>query len=310
MLWEILIAVALLIALIVLLRIGAKMLKKSRLKPGAIRALAGVLSAVEVIALIYGAFWFLQDSQLFHPGHDPHSWEELAARPEFEAVEFTAGKQTWHGMLRHGASEEPSPLIIFFYGNGQTASQAMRQMDAAGMWGYWGGYSCLVMDYAGYGLNEGRPSAKNMCGEALAAYDYAMALPGVSRVIVGGYSIGTGPAAYLAAHRAVAGLFLLAPYANSYDLYSSVLPIFYGPMRLFVRHRFRSDKCAGETRIPALVVASRDDEIVPFASSKKLVGCFGGECTFIPLNGVGHGSILFDRTALESVKAYLDALAS
>ena len=309
MLWEILLAVALFIALVALLRAGEKRLKKSRLKPVAVRLLAGLLAVVEIFALVYGIFYFLQDLKLFYPSSSPSSWEALTARPEYEAVEFTAGRKTWHGILRHGASEEPAPLILFFYGNGQTASGVMQQMEASGTWAYFNDFHCLMMDYAGYGRNEGRPSAKNMRGEALAAYDYASALPGVTRVIVGGYSIGTGPAAYLAAHREVAGLFLLAPYANSYDLYNSVLPIFYGPLRLFVKHRFNSDKCARAVRAPALVVASESDEVVPYASSLKLNDCFA-ESTFVTLQGTGHNAVLLNRQALESVKAYLDGLAS
>jgi len=308
LLWEILLAVALFIALAALLRAGEKRLKKSGLKPATVRVLAGLLGVVEIFALVYGIFYFLQDLKLFYPSSSPSSWEALIARPEYEAVEFTAGRKTWHGILRHGASEEPAPLILFFYGNGQTASGVMHQMEASGTWAYFNDYRCLVMDYAGYGRNEGRPSAKNMCGEALAAYDYALTLPGVTQVIVGGYSIGTGPAAYLAAHREPAGLFLLAPYANSYDLYNSVLPIFYGPLRLFVKHRFNSDKCARAVRAPALVVASRDDEIIPFASSLKLHDAFA-ESTLITLNGAGHNSILFHQQALECIKEYLDALA-
>ena len=79
------------------------------------------------------------------------------------------------------------------------------------------------MDYPGYGLNDGLPSATGMYEEALAAFDYAVARPDVSQVIVGGYSIGTGPAVYLAANREAAGLFLMAPFANGYDLYNNVL---------------------------------------------------------------------------------------
>jgi len=94
-----------------------------------------------------------------------------------------------------------------------------------------------------------------------------------SRIIAGGFSIGTGPAAYLAANRNVAGLFLLAPFANSYDVYNKVLPIFHGPLRLLVKHKFSSDMRAPSITAPVLIVASENDEIVPFSSSEKLKAC-------------------------------------
>ena len=307
MLWEILLAIALFTALAALLRFGKKCAKNSRLRPGAARVLAVTLSAIEIFAATYGALWFLQDMVVFNPSHSQSSWEQMAARPDYEAIELTVGRSARHGLLRRGAAGE-SPLVLFFYANGHNASQLMQYMESIGVWSYFNDYHCLVMDYAGYGLNDGRPSAKNLCGEALAAYDFATALPGVTRVIVGGYSIGTGPAAFLAAHREPTGLFLLAPYANSFDLYNGVLPIFYGPMRLFVKHRFYSDRSARAVEVPVLVVASQSDEVIPYASSKKLSACFE-ESTLITLHGASHNAVLFDRRTLESIKAYLDALA-
>jgi len=306
MLWEILLAIALFVALVVLVRAGEKKLKKSGMKPAGVRLLSLLLGVIEIFAFAYGMLYFLQDKVVFNPSHSPSSWERMIALPDYEAIEFTAGKNTRHGLLRRGTRED-SPLVLFFYGNGHTAAQVMQAMEATGAWAYFNDYHCLVTDYAGYGLNDGRPSAKALCGEALAAYDYASALPGVARVIVGGYSIGTGPATYLAAHRQVGGLFLLAPYANSFDLYNGALPVFYGPLRVFVKHRFHSDSSARETRVPALVVASQGDEVIPYASSQKLAACFE-KSTFITLQAASHNAVFVDRRTLESIKEYLDTL--
>jgi len=307
MLWEILLAITLFAALAVLLRFVEKRLR-TRLRQRAVRILAGVLGAIEVFAFIYGVLYCLQDMVVFNPSHSPSSWERVIAWPRYEAIEITIEKKTRHGILRRGASEE-SPLILFFYANGHTASWVMEHMETAGEWAYFNDYHCLVMDYAGYGLNDGRPSAKTLCEEALAAYDYASALPGVTQVIVGGYSIGTGPAAYLAAHREPGGLFLMAPYANSFDLYNGVLPIFYGPLRLFVKHRFQSDRSARAVEAPALVVASQSDELIPYASCQKLSDCFE-KSTLITLQDVSHFSVMFDRRVLEGVKEFLDMLVA
>jgi len=221
-------------------------------------------------------------------------------------VEFTSNGRTRHGLLRRNVSPEPSPLILFFYGNGDNAARIMRGMDTAGIWPYFLDYHCLIVDYPGYGPGRGRrPSARSIYELALAAFDYAKTLPGVSHVIVGGYSIGTGPAVYVAAHREVGGLFLIAPFANGFDLYNSVLPIFHGPLRRLVRHPFPSDQFAKTVTIPALLVASRHDEVIPFASPERLNSSFPGETTFIILSGVGHNEILFNRTALESIRSYL-----
>jgi len=274
-----------------------------------------LLCAAKIIAAVSIIILFLQDFMLFHPGHDEQSWTYLTARAEFQAVEFLSSGNTRYGLLRHGAQQQ-GPLIIFFYGNAMNAAGTMRAMERFGIWPYFLDFNVLVVDYAGYGPGRMgvrrrmqpagmRPSARNMYADALAAFDFARALPGVSQIIVGAYSIGTAPAVYLAAHRETAGLFLLSPFANVYDLFNNVLPIFHGPLRLLVRHKFYSDRHAQAVTVPALLVASHSDEVIPFASSQRLNDRFGGQTTFVELSGVRHGEILFHRTSLESVRAYL-----
>ena len=270
--------------------------------------ISGLFIFIELTAILYGIIFFAQDYALFHPNSNPAAWSYIASLPDFEAVEISSGSKTWHGILRRPESDGPSPLIIFFSGNGQNAAQVLSQMEALGIWPYFNEYQFLLMDYPGYGQNGGQPSAKSMYREALAVFDYASELPEVSRIIVGSYSIGTGPAVYLAANRDADGLFLLAPFDSGYDLFNSVLPVFYGPLRLFVRHKFPSGKYAELIDIPALVIASTTDEVVPFPSSLKLCAKLGENSTFVTLSRVDHNSILFNRTTLESVKGYLDGL--
>jgi len=251
----------------------------------------------------------VQDRVLFHPGDDPYSRLSLTAMPDYEEVEFISNGKKQYGMLRKNASSEPSPLIIFFYGNAQSASGTMRSMETNNIWPYFLDYHCLIVDYPGYGPDtNGKPSAKNIYESALAAYDYARDLPWVDGIIAGGYSLGTGPAVYLAAQREVDGLFLFSPYANTYDLYNNVVSIFHGPLRIFVKHQFHSDYYAKQVNVPVLLIASHDDRMVPFESSAKLNACFESETTFIKLSGVRHFNIMFNRSALEGVRTYLESL--
>jgi hypothetical protein len=257
--------------------------------------------------LVFALIFFGQSLMMFHPNHDPQSLAYLQERPAFEVVEIKSNGKSYHGILRRNTSQEPSPLIIFFYGNADNASRTMRAMDEFGMWFYFRDFHCLIVDYPGYGPGrKSRPSATNMYEMSLSAFDYARSLPEVSRIIIGGFSIGTGPAVYLAAHRDVDGLFLLAPFANGYDLCNSVLPIFHGPLRLLVRNPFPSDEYAKKVAAPTLLVASRADEIISFRSSERLERHFAGETTFIALNNLRHNEIFFNTTALNNIRQFLE----
>jgi pimeloyl-ACP methyl ester carboxylesterase len=141
---------------------------------------------------------------------------------------------------------------------------------------------------------------------ALAAYDYAVALPGVDpeRVAAMGYSIGSGCAVYLAANRPVSALILAAPYANGYDLYNNYLPIFKGPLRALVKHKLPSEDWAQRVSCPTLILASRTDELVPYTSSVALSGRFPGDAELVTLEDTAHNEI-FTADVWAQIRAFL-----
>jgi pimeloyl-ACP methyl ester carboxylesterase len=166
----------------------------------------------------------------------------------------------------------------------------------------------MFVDYEGYGLNDGRTNFLNMYEGALEIYDYAVTLPNVDsdRIVAMGFSLGTGSAVYLAANRPVAGLILATPYANGYDLYNNVLPVFVGPMKMLVRQKLPSDQHAPNVTCPVLIIASRDDEAIPFSSSTRLAKLFPGNIDFMELNNVSHNDIFRAEGVFSRVQSFLE----
>jgi len=230
------------------------------------------LTALIIFVLACVLVYIMQDGMMFFNIDNPASREFLQGKPGYYEVEFTAESgKTYHGMM-YQATDDMAPLVIYFGGNGEVSYTHMLMREMQNQWQHFAGYHYLFVDYEGYGLNEGRAHYRNMYEKALAVFDYAAALPNVdsAHIVAKAFSLGTGSAVYLAANRPVAGLILAAPYASGYDLYNSVMPIFYGPMRLVVKQRFPSDKYAPDVTCPVLIIASRGDEIIPFASSERL----------------------------------------
>jgi len=244
---------------------------------------------------------------MFHNVHCSESREALQGMPGFIEVSFTAENgRTYHGMLHH-ASDAIAPLLIYFGGNGEVSYRHMLMRETNEQWQYFDGYNYLFVDYEGYGINEGRTHYLNMYEQALAVFDYATSLPNVdsSRIVTMGYSIGTGSAVYLAANRPVAGLILAAPYANGYDLYNNVLPIFHGPLRLLAIQKLPSDQFAPRATCPVLIIASRIDETIPFSSSERLSTLFPGNMEFTVLDNTLHGYVPSAEGVLDKVQFFL-----
>jgi pimeloyl-ACP methyl ester carboxylesterase len=183
--------------------------------------------------------------------------------------------------------------------------------DALELWPYFPGFSYLFIDYEGYGQNEGQTHYLKMYEEALAVYDYAITRPDFDKdhIVSMGFSLGTGSAVYLAANRPVIGLILAAPYANGYDLYNNVLPIFYGITKPLVKHKLPSDDYAPKVACPVLIFASQSDSIVPFDSSLRLSKLFPGSVDFVAYDGFDHNELFEAEGLYPKIQSFLETVA-
>jgi len=270
--------------------------------------LAVITALLTVCSLVYS----IQDRMFFYNVDSPKARAFLQSIPGYSDIEYTAANgKTYHGMM-YQPTDEIAPLVIYFGGNGECSYQRMDLLEANDRWQYYAGYNYLYVDYEGYGLNGGKTHYLNMYEEALAVFDYAAALPNVdtSHIVTMGYSLGTGSAVYLAANRPVAGLILAAPYAEGIDAYNSMLPIFYGPMKLLVKQRLPSYEYAPNVTCPALVIASRSDGMIPYSSSERLAKLLSGSLEFITLDNNDHNSLFPVDGVYNRIQSFLEGVAS
>jgi len=266
-----------------------------------------VLLVFNVLTAVCGLVYIVQDGMMFNNVHDEESRIYLQSLEGYHEIAFTGENgKTYHGMM-YRESDEIAPLVIYFGGNGEVSYRNLRNRGDKNDWQYYPGCHYLYIDYDGYGLNEGRPHYRNMYEMALAAYDYAVTLPYVDneRIVVMAFSLGTGNAIYLAANRPVAGLITATPYASGYDLYNGMLPIFYGPMRLLVKQKLPSSEYAPKVNCPVLVIASKRDEAIPFASSLRIAELFGGDVDFMTLENVSHNNTFKAEGVLEKIQSFI-----
>ena len=243
--------------------------------------------------------WWFGPVAIFHPNADAASEAALAAMPEVERIETDEGRLTgW----RFHCGKSGAPVILFFYGNGETGSVKMRTLCENVRAGYFAGFDLAVFDYPGYGSSPGRPTEATVKDTALAAFDYLHQTGDV--VCVCGYSIGTGLANYVAANRDVSALALIAPYADGYDLYNNFLPVFRSPLlRGLVSFRMESRIFAESVNVTPLVIASADDRTVPLAGTETLVECYQN-AVFHRLDGRSHAGLPVDPACLGLVSDY------
>jgi pimeloyl-ACP methyl ester carboxylesterase len=216
------------------------------------------------------------------------------------------GGRVVSGWMIHQA-EGKAPLVLYFGGNGEIASNRILYLVESGDISAFAGCNFAFLDYPGYGLSSGSPGEASLKQMGLDVYDALSAREDVdaNRIVLFGFSMGTGIANYVAANRTATGLVLFAPYADGYDLYNTMVPVFYGPLRALVAFKMESVKFAESISLKPLIFSSVDDEMVPIASSERLSAAYPAECEFVRMQGFGHNGYWSSDDVLLRVSQYI-----
>src|SRR6267154_6251046 len=127
----------------------------------------------------------------------------------------------WHVPAKPG-----HPVILYFHGNGDFLAGffgRFREIIADGT-------GVVALSYRGYAGSSGQPSEQGLLQDAAAAYAFTAARYGADRIVLWGFSLGSGVAVALAAEPPVAKLILEAPYTSSADVAASAF--WFMPVRL------------------------------------------------------------------------------
>jgi pimeloyl-ACP methyl ester carboxylesterase len=139
------------------------------------------------------------------------------------------------------------------------------------------GVNVVLVDHRGYGRSTGTPSTvAQLQADAVTAYDYVAALPGIGRIVVHGQSLGSFLAGEVADKRPVAGVVLESSATTAEEWIRIVNPRpWYA--RPFVRvdvsesmRRAGNLERVRRIRAPLLVLVGERDNITPPALSRRL----------------------------------------
>ena len=106
--------------------------------------------------------------------------------------------------------------IIYFGGNMQSSDNFFFQMHESNNWGMFADHNFLMIDYPGYGYSSGTTNYNNIIKATDSIYQFVKesSYYGNNKIIIMGFSLGTGVATYVASSHNTDGLILIAPYNN------------------------------------------------------------------------------------------------
>lgn len=165
-------------------------------------------------------------------------------------------------------------------------------------------YDFFMLDYRGYGKSQGKISSeKQLLNDIQLVYDSLKTLYSENKIVIIGYSIGTGPAAYLASTNNPRLLILQAPYFNIPDLaqeYFKIIPAF------MVRYKLKTNEFIPKVKCPVIIFHGDEDEVIYTGSSYKLKELFKKEDRLIILKGQKHNGMNENEEYQRELKAVLN----
>lgn len=180
------------------------------------------------------------------------------------------------------------PVFLLFNGNNDSlAFQGERLRAIAAQ-----GAGLLAVAYRGYDGSTGAPTEKGLREDAAAAYEFLLTKAAPDRIVIHGFSLGSGVATWLASQKPARALVLEAPYTAAVDLAAELYP--WAPVRLLMRDRYLSRELIGTVGEPVLIVHGDRDAVVPYHHGPKLFSKAVQPKTFVRMVGSEHSTLTRD----------------
>jgi len=250
------------------------------------------------IFLYFGVLLYIyltQDFKVFNP--EAIEKKELLRLEDTHRLFFEVEKDVVLDGIYKKSQIQNAPLIIYFGGNADDATRILLHVKSLE------GYDIMAFNYRGFVKSSGKPSEKDIFGDALRIFDK---YENNRDVIVMGRSLGTGVATYVASKRDLKGLILITPYDSIVSIGKRMYPYF--PIELLSKHKFESVKYMLHVNEKVGLIEVKNDETIPKYHFDKLRLSIPNEALHVELENTTHGDVLkhpqFENSLKKIIKEF------
>lgn len=279
-----------------------------------------LLGVLKILVFCGGALWlglaaylyFGQDRMVFLPSH-ANAGNPADAGLEHEEVWLSTetGTKIHAWWLPH---PQARATLLFCHGNAGNITHRLESLRIFHRLRL----NVLIFDYSGYGRSTGRPSEGQTYADARAAWEHLVherEIPS-GDILIFGRPLGGGVASWVAswvmsgeasgvtsggASRVATadqpqnplGLILESTFISVPEVAAQMYP--YLPIRKLARHVFPSLRRARTLGLPALVIHSPEDDVIPYNHGRALYATLPGPKSFLKISGNHNTGFLFSE---------------
>lgn len=261
-----------------------------------------LFNSIKILLIVYLliciVLFLFQEKLIFFPDKLPDNYR-FSFNRDFEEINL----KTEEGELLNGVlfkTDSSKGIIFYLHGNAGSVQSwgevAKRYTDLH--------YNVFILDYPGYGKSSGKIKSQSQLFKAVQlAYDSIRIRFGEDKIIVLGYSIGTGPASWLASMNHPKRLILQAPYYSLTDMMRNTYPII---PTCILKYKFETNKYLHSCTMPITIFHGDSDEVIYYGSSLKLQKEMKESDSMITLKGQGHNGITDNPEYIAAITSILE----
>lgn len=253
------------------------------------------LAIIYIIVCIL--LYFFQETLIFAPQKLSKD-HEYHFNADFQEMNLqTNDNEVLNGILFKADSSKG--LIFYLHGNGGSLdswgkiSKTYTNLH----------YDLFMLDYRGYGKSTGEISSQEqLFSDIQLAYDSFKQKYAEDKMIVLGYSIGTGLAAKLASANHPKLLILQAPYYSLTDMMRNHYPII---PTFILKYKFATNELIKACKMPIQIFHGDNDQVISHQSSMRLKELMKPSDQLMILRGMGHNGMSDNPDYIKTLKLLL-----
>jgi len=259
-----------------------------------------LIIVVSIYVVFIALFYIFQSHYIYYPERN------LQADPstiglQFDGVCFeTADGVTLSGWFI--PSDGARGIILFCHGNAGNISHRLESIQIFHRLGL----DVFIFDYRGYGQSEGKPTEQGTYEDVKAAWRYLIEERQLapSEIIIFGRSLGGAVASWLAQSHTPGALILESTFTSLGDAAAALYP--YLPVKLLLRFQYNTAEYLDRVNCPALIIHSRNDEIMPFSHGCQLFEVAREPKEFLEITGThNEGFMTSGKHYEEGLNAFI-----
>lgn len=243
----------------------------------------GILTAIILYAGICIYYYTQQERIIFDPKPSP-SHQTYSFPDSFKEVYL----KTKDGNLLHSLyfqAENPKGVIYYLHGK----SGNLKSWGVMAKFYLESGYDVFMLDYRGFGKSEGEiENERQFYEDAQLGYDFLKKNHDEKKIIIVGFSMGSGAASYLSSVNQPRILILKAPYFSLTRKLNQGLP--FVPEFLF-KYQFSVYENVSKTKCPIFIFHGDKDVVLRYKDALELKNYLKKEDEFIALKNQPHFGI-------------------